>query len=1118
MKKFLLLVTLFCALCGTAKAVEVVVGDEESTGTQYTLPVNMFYNYSLTQQIFTAQEIGMAGTITSISFYYNVATAFSMNNIQVFMVNTTKEAFASNTDLEAITEGDKVFEGTFSADGAGWAEIILDAPFVYDGTSNLLVAVFDPQSGYPGSSCKFKTTATTENLGVAYYSDSSTPSLADLSTYGGSKSVYKYRVNTKLDITGGAVQICERPTDLVISNITTTSADLAWQGHAAEYKVSYISAEGGVVSSIETSASKALTGLTPGTAYAVQVSAICAAGDTSRVLSGSFSTACQAITSFPWSENFDELPAGDLNKTCWVNEHIAGTAAYVYKVYTSTSGMGGNTSKMLQLPDMNVGNQVKLVLPEVSIPTGSPYQFSLDVYRSNSYPTKTGEGIRIFASADGNLEGATELAFIPRVFSVGNDTIPAEAVGNAWYNYELTIPMVGTCYIIIRGESQYGTSTYMDNFVIREAPACIKPSALAVSEVKSHTAKLSWNPGAEEDAWQIMLNDDEEHLINADTNVFVLTGLPADSQFVAKVRSNCGAAQSEWANTSVTFTTLVACPAPVFSADSIKNILAHSADLTWGGESAGYIVSYRTPAGVSGMFEGFEDADEFAANWVPVAIVETNMGSRFGRLTSAKYEGDYGFSFSSYSSASDYNQYLISPELNGATLLKFYYKRSGYSEETFAVGYSSTNSAIADFVWGDTITANTSNWAQYIDTIPAGTKFVAINYFSTYKYDLYIDNIEIGSEIPASEWTVQSGITGNSVQLTGLAAETKYEVKVQADCGEEGTSLIVPGIFFSTVSDCQCPNDLEADSLTTTSAVLTWNTYGLTNFNLRYGTDGENWTNVAGVTMPYKLTGLTAGTEYKVQVQATCNPEDWSAVATFKTVYAIPYAPVAIEASEWWAKSGFAADVFAGQDFLSNSSTWSIAGANEAFDAAHLKINNYGTSRKDWALSPVIDATGLQLAAGEKLKLSFTVALAKWSSGGSVATLPDTTGVDDKFIVAFSIDNGETWLAANATEWSNAEGAANIYNYIPNTGMEVSLDFSAAAGHVMRFAFYAESTISNADNDIHVGNIVLDVVTNTTDIQSVEATDMAIKFIKNGHIYILRDGVIYDAVGRLINK
>ena len=135
-----------------------------------------------------------------------------------------------------------------------------------------------------------------------------------------------------------------------------------------------------------------------------------------------------------------------------------------------------------------------------------------------------------------------------------------------------------------------------------------------------------------------------------------------------------------------------------------------------------------------------------------------------------------------------------------------------------------------------------------------------------------------------------------------------------------------------------------------------------------------------------------------------------------------------------------------------------------------------------------------------------------------MATLPDTTGVDDKFIVAFSIDNGETWLAANATEWSNAEGAANIYNYIPNTGMEVSLDFSAAAGHVMRFAFYAESTISNADNDIHVGNIVLDVVTNTTDIQSVEATDKAVKFIKNGHIYILRDGVIYDAVGRLIRK
>ena len=52
------------AFFGVARAQETVeIGDSESTTTNYTLPVNMYYHYSLTQQIYTAEEIGMAGTI-----------------------------------------------------------------------------------------------------------------------------------------------------------------------------------------------------------------------------------------------------------------------------------------------------------------------------------------------------------------------------------------------------------------------------------------------------------------------------------------------------------------------------------------------------------------------------------------------------------------------------------------------------------------------------------------------------------------------------------------------------------------------------------------------------------------------------------------------------------------------------------------------------------------------------------------------------------------------------------------------------------------------------------------------------------------------------------------------
>ena len=89
------------------------------------------------------------------------------------------------------------------------------------------------------------------------------------------------------------------------------------------------------------------------------------------------------------------------------------------------------------------------------------------------------EGIRVFASTNGEIDGATELAFIPRHYQVSNDVIGAEdSVG--WYTYALPIGISGDCFIILRGESQYCTSTYMDNFVVEAVvvPVLSVPSVM----------------------------------------------------------------------------------------------------------------------------------------------------------------------------------------------------------------------------------------------------------------------------------------------------------------------------------------------------------------------------------------------------------------------------------------------------------------------------------------------------------------------------------------------------------------------------------------------------------------------------------------------------------------
>ena len=106
------------AFTGVMRADEVTIG--EGTATQYTIPVNMYYNYSLTEQIYTAEEIGTAGSITSVSFYYDYGTAFTMSDVTLYMKNVSKEAFATTTDMEPLAATDIVWTGTFAATEAGW--------------------------------------------------------------------------------------------------------------------------------------------------------------------------------------------------------------------------------------------------------------------------------------------------------------------------------------------------------------------------------------------------------------------------------------------------------------------------------------------------------------------------------------------------------------------------------------------------------------------------------------------------------------------------------------------------------------------------------------------------------------------------------------------------------------------------------------------------------------------------------------------------------------------------------------------------------------------------------------------------------------------------------------
>ena len=196
---------LLLAFMGVAKAEVVTIGD--GTSTTYVTPFNSLWGYSFVEQIFTADEIGTAGTINAISFNLQSAST-QTNQVEVFMKAVTRTSFSGSSDYETVTASDMVFSGTVTFN-TGWTTITLDTPFEYDGTSNLMIGMHEYTSGY--STLYFYYTSATDKV-LSYHSDSANPDPYNLGSYSGNMYTSPNRANIQIDITtegGGGGGIVE---------------------------------------------------------------------------------------------------------------------------------------------------------------------------------------------------------------------------------------------------------------------------------------------------------------------------------------------------------------------------------------------------------------------------------------------------------------------------------------------------------------------------------------------------------------------------------------------------------------------------------------------------------------------------------------------------------------------------------------------------------------------------------------------------------------------------------------------------------------------------------------------------------------------------------------------
>ena len=348
-----------------------------------------------------------------------------------------------------------------------------------------------------------------------------------------------------------------------------------------------------------------------------------------------------------------------------------------------------------------------------------------------------------------------------------------------WAEYYGAFP-AGTKYIAVK---YYNNNVmYLDDFSFTVEPDCVKPTYLAYSDVTCHAVTLNWV--SEADAWQICLNDDEDHPIDVTEHPYTLTNLSGETDYTIKVRTNCGGEVSLWSN-AVSFTTYPNCFVPTDL--NTTRVLPHSAVLQWTHVQDSYNVRYRIADVV--LLEEFNHST-LGEGWTTDQLYE------YSYIYGGKFYFDCGWWY--YTPP----QSLISPELtsDGTCLLKFSYSvYDPFYTENFRVGFSSSGNSIDDFVWEDTVQTNSKSLKDYFITIPEGTKYFAIQYISDYSEGFILDNICVYGGSNSGEW-VYDTTQANSDTLTNLLAETNYQWQVQgihADC-EGGVSDWSNPIHFQT--------------------------------------------------------------------------------------------------------------------------------------------------------------------------------------------------------------------------------------------------------------------------------------------------------------------------------
>ena len=515
---------------------DIIFGDDDHiTSRSFHI-----HQYALSEEIYTASEIGGARNLQSVSFY--CTSANSNRNIALYLMPIQQDVLTHFIPIDSTAV--KVFDGIVNMT-TGWVTLYFDNNYYYDGSSNLMVVIDDNTGSYSSNTANsfFFVDEPTGNMIRIYsvYSTNYNPTIAG--NYNG--TIYHFRHRIKFGDVCNNLADCVSPY-LYIDNITETSANVnivpgsnegSWTVEYRRYNENVWMTESDVIVNPFT-----LNSLIPGSLYLVRVNPYCGNTGIDHWATRSFYTECGDML-LPYTETFEDANSfvGNDFPRCW-RRHST-DAAHTASVITDIT-QAHNGERFLTIPaDTNC--EIVTVLPEISTPALNTLQ------------------VEFYLSHPGNC-----------IFEIGVMTDPDSAdtfqpLGTittySTNNYEKIIyPLLSYNgdghYVAFRMFGGQGGVIKLDDLTVSVGTGCYMPLNVSVEDITPYSADISWTTPGGADAWSIEYGETgftqgTGTVVNANSNPFTLTGLLADHTYDFYLRSDCDTnSHSAW-TTVYTFST-----------------------------------------------------------------------------------------------------------------------------------------------------------------------------------------------------------------------------------------------------------------------------------------------------------------------------------------------------------------------------------------------------------------------------------------------------------------------------------------------------------------------------------------------------------------------------------